>query len=1850
MPAGCDLTINFSHNFKGGLALKNNARKVLSMLLTLVMVFSLLPTAAFADDTTPTPTFKINAKDSAIASDGTVTFYVEVEPSDETYSYYWKVGYGSDSLRLANAEELSPETYRTSNFSFNVNKLKLADKDITSFKCQCFVKNSAETETLLKSNIAYINQGFTIVYESSVYVDDTSYKKTYEKTDDDYTLPAPEANGYTFGGWYDNAAFEGDAVTVLKCSDENGNKTFYAKWTEDEYIISWNGNGADTTGEEFKKTYKVSDETYTLPIPSKDKAVFEGWYTTKKCVEGTEVTSIPTGSSGNKEFTAKWSDEEYVILYELNGGERGSETYVESYKSGEKVNLPTAPTRTGYEFKGWFYNADLTGEAVTEIADTDSGDKKFYAKWDEIKYTIGFDANDTSAKGSMDAMTGIGYNETVTLTENAFDLAGYVFKGWNTKADGSGTAYDDKAKVTALSSIKDSTVTLYAQWEKLEGYSIVFEAPDATGGSMTSMSGLDPKVNYTLKKNEFEKTGYRFKCWEDEDGKTYLDGASIYALADACEEVVLTAKFEECSYKIEFKANEPEEYKDMATGSMDGVVVSYSKNFTLTANAFKLEGYHFVSWNTKADGTGTSYNDKQIVNKLASQDDVTITLYAQWAPNGYTVKFDANGGTGEAMADQSFEYDAAQKLTKCAYTKAGYEFAGWTTNQNGSGTHYKDEIEVKNITTGQDAVITLYAQWTDGTIEVQFDANGGTGSMDPIKDVRTSRRYTLTKNAFVYDGYKFKEWNTMADGSGISYKDGASFIGSAFAGETITILYAQWEEKTYTVKYNANGGTGTVPGPDKDIAGSYIYIIQPGDSLSRTGYVFDGWNTAKDGSGTSYSVGESVKGLSDTDKATVTLYAQWLLNKYDIEFDANGGTGSMSPMLKLKYGTNYNLTANTFENEGFTFKGWNTMSDGSGAAYKDGAKVKNLTGEYGGTVTLYAQWDECKYIIAFKSNGGSGTVASIKNVSYDQDVNLPAGDGFKRTGYKFTGWNTKADGSGESYAVNEEVSGLTKVNGETVYMYAQWAGAEYKIVFEGNGADEGYMASETGVDVNTSITLEANAFSRKGYTFAGWNTRADGKGTSYKDGATVKGLSSEDGATVTLYAKWTANKYTVAFNGNGSTSGSMSSKTGLAYDATYTVKSNTFKKTGCDFRGWTVIPDDDEYLSASINIADYADYAKDGVITLYAAWSTPGDYTIIYDPNVTEFTAVSDVLSADEVATIKANMFNFDGHTFKSWNTKANGKGTTYNAGDKIDSSKGSTIRLYAQWNEHSYTVKYNANGGSGSASSKTVKYSTLFKLDTGKNFKRTGYTFAGWNTEADGTGKSYESAAAVYGLSKDNGATVTLYAQWASGTYTIQYERNYDSKGYFTSDPEDIPTNKEYAIEAPDVDRLGYTFTGWNTKANGKGTSYTVGQKVTGLKADGETLILYAQWSENKYTVQYNANGGTGSAASKTLKYTQLYTVNKGTGFKRSGFEFAGWNTEPDGLGDSYDAGTKYSMLSPTNGAVVTLYAKWTSGEYDVVYYANNDTTDSSSVTAYTGEAYTIDTCDFEWEGRTFKSWNTLESGLGKEYKPGTKVTGVVGEGETFELYAQWTESKYSVVYNGNGSTSGSMTTRTGVKYSDSFTLTANVFKRDGYEFLGWSFYPEDVEEDLVDRDSVDMKDLADYAVNGTVTLYAVWEETDYNIVYYANNGTEEYETATGILYTKSYTLDENEFERTGYTFSSWNTKADGTGTKYTNCQSVSKLSKDGSDVKLYAQWTKTTYTVIYEPNGGNGTMTSKTVKIGDTLTLPKCSFTDPSMTFAGWKIGDGETTYAAGNTVPINEAICQSDSAVIVVTALWT
>jgi uncharacterized repeat protein (TIGR02543 family) len=274
--------------------------------------------------------------------------------------------------------------------------------------------------------------------------------------------------------------------------------------------------------------------------------------------------------------------------------------------------------------------------------------------------------------------------------------------------------------------------------------------------------------------------------------------------------------------------------------------------------------------------------------------------------------------------------------------------------------------------------------------------------------------------SFGNPGYAFNDWSTTPSfvvGS-TSYMNGALY---SFA--SVLSLYAQWTPDVYTLTYIAGGGSLTPGSVSYTVGTNALTLATP----TLSGYSFNGWNTAFNGSGASYAAGGTFTPISN-----VTLFAQWtivpIVPSVTVNFVANGASGSIAPITEAG-GTSITLPSDSaLTYPGYTFAGWNTAALGSGTNYPSASPLVATT-----SLTLYAQWTKMAGVtINFAPNGGTGSVTALSGTS-GASITLPGGTGLSYVGHTFASWNTMADGSGTVFNVNSTLT----LSGSTT-LYAQW--------------------------------------------------------------------------------------------------------------------------------------------------------------------------------------------------------------------------------------------------------------------------------------------------------------------------------------------------------------------------------------------------------------------------------------------------------------------------------------------------------------------------------------------------------------------------------------------------------------------------------------------------------------------------------------------------------------------------------------------------------------------------------------------------------------------------------------------
>ena len=265
------------------------------------------------------------------------------------------------------------------------------------------------------------------------------------------TLSKPTRQGYKFGGWYESADFASSEVTTIP-TKSTGSRTFYAKWEIITYSITYKLNGG-TFQKSVQENYTVETATFSLPSPIREGYSFEGWYKTSTFSDS-RVYSVMKGSIENKIFYAKWVATSYTIGYELNGGINSNKN-PNNYTVESGTIILAEPVRTGYLFGGWYTNSSFTGSSSSQIAVGSIGNKKFYAKWNAISYSITYNLN-SGSNSKENPLTYTIESDSIVLKSPKKD--GYEFGGWFDNS----SYYGNPVSSVEKGSYGD--ITLFARW------------------------------------------------------------------------------------------------------------------------------------------------------------------------------------------------------------------------------------------------------------------------------------------------------------------------------------------------------------------------------------------------------------------------------------------------------------------------------------------------------------------------------------------------------------------------------------------------------------------------------------------------------------------------------------------------------------------------------------------------------------------------------------------------------------------------------------------------------------------------------------------------------------------------------------------------------------------------------------------------------------------------------------------------------------------------------------------------------------------------------------------------------------------------------------------------------------------------------------------------------------------------------------------------------------------------------------------------------------------------------------------------------------------------------------------
>jgi uncharacterized repeat protein (TIGR02543 family) len=1621
-------------------------------------------------------------------------------------------------------------------------------------------------------NVTYNSNGGSAVLGSTTTTDTTVAEAP----------TSPTRTGYTFAGWFAASNLSGTAIEFPYTHGQTANFTLYAKWNANDIVATFDSNGGSVVTAGATKTAA----TLTAPTPPTRAGYrFDGWFAASN-LSGTAITFPYThGQTGSFTLYAKWTANTLAITYNPNGGTtvlNGSTTTDTTVSAA-----PTPPTRAGYRFDGWFAASNLSGTAI-EFPYTHgrTADFTLYAKWTANTLAITYNPNGgtTVLNGSTTTDT------TVSAAPTPPTRAGYRFDGWFAASDLSGTAIEFPHTHGQTGSF-----TLYAKWTAND----LVATFDSNSGSLVT-AGATKTAATLAEPTPPTRDGYRFDGWF---AASNLSGTAIefpYTHGRTAD-FTLYAKWTANTLAITYNPN-------------GGTTVSSGSTTTDTTvaaapTAPTRAGYDFVGWFAESNLSGTVITFPYTHGQTAN-----FTLYAKWNAKTLVVTYDSQSGSA---VDPGSVLTAGVISSEPVSTRPGYRFDGWSRTIGGDVISFESPGYAPTDTSN----FTLYAKWTANTLNVTFQANGGSSVTGSTTTNTTLANPTATTRA----GYTFAGWfaNDALTGNQISFP----YTHGQTANFT---LYAKWTANPLTVTFETNGGTSVTGSTTTDTT-----LATP-TTTTRAGYTFRGWFANQDLTGTEiqfpYTHGRT---------ADFTLYAKWSANDLVATFNSNSGSavtaGATTTITTLSAPTQPTRA-------GYTFRGWFAASDLSGTAITF-PYTHGRTADF----TLYAKWDANTLNISFDSKGGSTVIATTVTTS-TRVMSAPAEP--TKAGYGFAGWfadeeltgsaitfpythgktddfrlyakwtaNTLAvtfasnggtDVSNGSTTTDTQVTAPTEptkpgygfagwfsdpnlnspritfpyTHGQTgsFTLYAKWAADTLTITYDSQLG----TAVEPGTILTGGTIAEEPVSTRAGYTFLGWSRTIGASVVSFAS----PGYSPTDTSNFTLYAKWSANTLNVTFetNGGSSVTGSTTTNTTLATPTTTT-------RAGYTFRGWFAASD----LSGTEITFPYT-HGRTADFPLYAKWSA-NTLNVTFETNggssVTGSTTTNTTL-ATPTTTTRA------GYTFRGWFAASDLSGTEitfpYTHGRTAD------FPLYAKWSANSNTVIYDSQSGSAVSPGSFLTGGTIGEAPVSI---RAGYTLLGWSREIGGTVVNFETP----GYAPSDTEGFTLYAKWSANTLDITYNSN---GGSAVSDG--TTTTATTVAAAPSAPtRAGYTFAGWFA------TDALTGPAISFPYTHGKTddFTLYAKWTANTLNITYQLHDGSG----KTISGTTTTGATMVTGPEDPtypGFVFEGWALSQFGevIAFPYVHGRT---------ADFTLHARWKAGTYTVVYQYNG-ADDGASVLSDTYKTDILRTgVTLPTPTRTAYTFAGWFRDLALTTPVTLQANGNYGPTTNHTIFAKWTPINYQVIYNrgnarpGVGSVPVDSRTYT-IGQSASILANSGMLTRTGHTFAGW----------LTSSDSEDAPLNSGHTLpvsSSNIMLYPAWTPNTYSISYNLNGGSGSLSGApTSFTYgTTSVALPTSGFTRAGYNFGGW-TRDQVTNTK------VADNFAPSSNANLFAIWTLKTIGFSYDKGAAAGLTVNNwpnqdfsAANFGSTITLLNLAGTTVSIggaehLFFGWS--DGTNTYQSGDS----------------------
>ena len=1591
----------------------------------------------------------------------------------------------------------------------------------------------------------------------------------YGTTFDISTLKYGTKTYYTFDGWYYDNNVWSQPVSNFEMPAKN--VVIYGKWVPTPIKIYCDTQIEGQPLIELGSISPVENNIVAFARPADlnvDGYLFVEYYADSALTQLVEWPLRFNIGDPDAVIYARLVDVNGKIIFESNGGTAVPDI---TFSAPATVNAPTAPTRSGYKFTGWYKDRELTQPVTWPQTMSNNTGFIAYAGWLAEDRTISFNLGTISSNFDTQSIPAITGKADSAIAEEDIPPVpkkfGYVFDHWNLNG-----------KRYTFSKYPTEDITLDAVWratnysafigidsyEKLSGQYV--ETSSAQTGDvvtfrMTSLTNFytgssvfvfmydsnffelvntDSAAFVLNSENEYV-SGINAKIqgvtndaslpWPDGLDHTNYKAMMITIDPTVTADNYNTEPMSDGKWLVEFQLR----VKDTATGS--GKV--YMDN-AWTRTPDNAMGTMFYGWSETSTNVWDTYNNV-VVPELDNAYAI-ITIDETVTPDT-TVILNAGAGlkgTAGTFADGTSQktYTGRAETEIIGYvppTLEGYTLTGWVKSDDDSASWiegYYPTVELDNS--------TYIAQWTPVEYPVNFYTDIDEGTLHYSVNVGYELDITEPPTAPTKVGYVFAGW-VDADENPVTLPTSCPLGG--------TNLYASWAPATdtkYTIRavYTnpVTGAEGQARTTMTGTTGATVMIVDtvPSTPADNTIYVAVADLPVVLGGNYVYDPANNtlpITGVIAADGSTV-IDINYVGKTVTITFKANGGAFADGTDTYTEVGTYNTLIAGPDANptkEGYDFAGWNpaNLIIGTTRMQRD--------------ATYTAKWTAKNYTVTFNANGGyfdgnESITEKTVDVAYGSAVTAPSSSPAK-PGYTFLGWaSTPGASAAEALGTMDSTSGKT--------YYAVYALTDYTVTYYVDGV-------ETYTDtyhMGDQVTIRG-AETKTGYTFSGWK---------------INGSDAADftmgTADVTVEGTFTANNYDVIFDATGGYFDGDTSVTtkavSTAFDSAIVAPSDPARR-GYEFIGWA----DSE--TSTTPVTSFGNLTTTETVTYYALWeATEADYTveIYYQDTTGAYPAAassSETLVGMVDSTVSYTPAEVTGFTLDSDNSVLSGTvsaetplvltvkyvrnqytlttdvdgvrtqvGTYYYEAAVVDptapTKTGYTFNgwtpavpgtmpasdtvITATWTVNQYNVKFYKDD---------TKAEVLYdqNVDYGSTIvppadpTKTGYSFLGWSL--DGT-------TVVTDLGTVPANNVEFVALWKVNEYDLVY-MSYN--GVYQQYKVAYGTAKDDMPVPENPTREGWTFDGWN--------------KELPATMPAERVNIVAKWTINQYTITFDTDGG-----SEIAPITQDYAtdVEAPENPTKTGYTFDGWDKE-------------IPATMPAGDMTVT--AQWKINQYTITF----DTDGGSTVNSITQDYDTAITAPANptKTGYTFAGWS-----------PAVPAKMPAGD---MTVTAQWTINKYTITFDTDGGSEVAPITQ---NYATAVTAPANPTKT-GYTFAGWTpAVPETMPAE-------------------NVTVKAQWTINEYTITFDTDGGSTVNPIAQA--YGTEITAPENP-TKTGYTFNGWDKEI--------------PAKMPAENVTITAKWKINQYTITFDTDGGTE-VAPITQDYNTDVTAP-ANPTKTGYTFDGW------------------------------------